>query len=131
MLVRDLGRCFWCGRPLGDALNVHHRLLRSHGTDNRAGNLIALCGSGTTGCHGGVHREVGKARRRGHIVPSWQEPANVLALSWRGWVRLDNDGGLRVVAVTSDALSAWKPEPGVVIPSDALNVSQRRTGPQT
>lgn len=97
MLERDLGRCFWCGIPLSEGANLHHRLLRSHGTDNSPANLIALCGSGTTGHHGAVHANVAKARQRGHIVPSWDNPADVLALSWRGWMRLDADGGIHYV----------------------------------
>ncbi|WKW87090.1 HNH endonuclease [Microbacterium phage Nicole72] len=95
IIARDLGRCSWCGRYYGDALNLHHRLLRSHGTDNSPSNLIALCGSGTTGCHGGVHAKVALARERGHIVPSWGTPALVPVLTWRGLLLLDDDGGAR------------------------------------
>jgi 5-methylcytosine-specific restriction endonuclease McrA len=92
VLVRDLYRCAWCGRPYREALNIHHRLLRSHGTDNSPENLLSLCGSGTTGCHGAVHANPAKARARGHIVPSWDDPAGVLVLTWRGWLRLTPDG---------------------------------------
>jgi len=93
VLARDLGRCAWCGRWYGDALNIHHRLLRSHGTDNSPSNLIALCGSGTTGCHGAVHRKVAVSHQRGMIVRSWLVPAEVAVLTWRGWMTLDDDGG--------------------------------------
>lgn len=92
VLARDLGRCSWCGRWYGDALNIHHRLLRSHGTDNSPSNLIALCGSGTTGCHGGVHAKVAVSHARGMIVRSWERPAEVPVLTWRGLLLLHDDG---------------------------------------
>lgn len=53
--------CMVCGRP---ATNVHHVPARRHslftleterGTHILRPSLIALCGSGTTGCHGDVH----------------------------------------------------------------------------
>ncbi|UVK58627.1 HNH endonuclease [Microbacterium phage CrazyRich] len=93
VLLRDAGRCVWCGRPWGDLLNLHHRLLRSHGTDNSPANLIAVCGSGTTGCHGAIHAHPDKARQRGHIVPSWSSPVTVPVLTWRGLLLLDDEGG--------------------------------------
>uniref|UniRef100_A0AAU7J8L8 HNH endonuclease n=2 Tax=unclassified bacterial viruses TaxID=12333 RepID=A0AAU7J8L8_9VIRU len=93
ILLRDVGRCVWCGRPWGDLLNLHHRLLRSHGTDNSPSNLIAACGSGTTGCHGAMHANPATARARGHIVPSWDSPALVPVQTWRGPLLLDDEGG--------------------------------------
>lgn len=54
--------CAVCGRP---ATNVHHHPPRSkgnftlvtpNGTWELKPSLIALCGSGTTGCHGKVHQ---------------------------------------------------------------------------
>lgn len=84
ILDRDEGRCAWCGRPWGDALNIHHRMLRSQGGLGVPENGIALCGSGTTGCHGAAHREVAWAREAGLIVPSWASPADVPVTTWRG-----------------------------------------------
>jgi 5-methylcytosine-specific restriction endonuclease McrA len=43
--------CRLCGRPAGSG---HHLIKRSHGGDDVADNVIPLCGSGTTGCHGKV-----------------------------------------------------------------------------
>ena len=46
--------CGACGRPPG---SIHHVLQKSSpyfGGDVPA-NLIALCGSGTSGCHGAIH----------------------------------------------------------------------------
>jgi hypothetical protein len=55
----------------GRATNIHHRLPRGAGGTNSKANLLHLCGSGTTGCHGWVesHRkeayELGLLLRRG------------------------------------------------------------------
>lgn len=54
----DGARCLICGRP---ATNVHHVVPRSVRRDFVLGDtmlrspLIALCGSGTTGCHNDFH----------------------------------------------------------------------------
>lgn len=63
------GRCAGCGSP---QVTAQHRRARGKGGTSRAeigqpGNGVALCGSGTTGCHG------------------WAEhhPAAALLLGWR------------------------------------------------
>lgn len=43
------GRCPLCTLPV---TNVHHIYPRSKGGDDVPPNLVGLCGSGTTGCHG-------------------------------------------------------------------------------
>lgn len=55
VLARAGGACELCGR--GDANNVHHRRPRGMGGTrlewvNEPPNLLFVCGSGTTGCHG-------------------------------------------------------------------------------
>lgn len=90
VLARDEGRCAWCYR-YSDSLNLHHRQLRSQGGRDSLANLISLCGSGTTGCHGWVHRHVAKAREHGLIVPSWADPAETPVRTWRGLVLLTDD----------------------------------------
>jgi hypothetical protein len=45
--------CVACGKPAGSA---HHVLSRSLRGDDVIENGIAVCGSGTTGCHGDYHR---------------------------------------------------------------------------
>lgn len=45
------GRCEICAEP---ANNAHHRRNKSQGGQDRLANLMLLCGSGTTGCHGEV-----------------------------------------------------------------------------
>lgn len=94
------GGCFVCGAP---ANNLHHRLARGAGGSklafvNAPANLLLLCGSGTSGCHGWVesHRlvayELGLLVRRNGVLL----PAEVPVFSrWRGcWFLLDDAGGL-------------------------------------
>jgi hypothetical protein len=49
--IRDekLGPCRVCG---SHPTTLHHILSKSLGGDDIADNLVAVCGSGTTGCHG-------------------------------------------------------------------------------
>ena len=56
-------------------------------------NIVELCGSGTTGCHGWVHQHVKEAERLGLIVPLGADPRDVPVFDWRGdWLRLNQDG---------------------------------------
>ena len=48
--TEKLGPCRVCQTPFKPTL--HHLLARSLGGDDVADNLVPLCGSGTTGCHG-------------------------------------------------------------------------------
>lgn len=55
--LEEGARCACCGKP---ATNAHHWPPRSKGLFEHHGHilrpsLIALCGSGTTGCHGAWH----------------------------------------------------------------------------
>lgn len=80
VLCRDMLRCARCGRPLEFCgFSIHHRRLRSHpfaGLHDPS-NLISLCGSGTTGCHGWVHADPQLAYEHGYLVHSWQDPRQV------------------------------------------------------
>lgn len=57
VVERSQGRCEACGAQRADG--VHHRQPRSAGGTWSPANLLNLCGSGTTGCHGRVeaHRD--------------------------------------------------------------------------
>ncbi len=75
----DLGRCQLkipsvCTQW---ATNRHHRKLRKHGGTDEPVNLIDLCGSGTTGCHGYVHHNPAISFAKGWLVHSWDDPAEV------------------------------------------------------
>lgn len=71
---RDEGRCVRCGAWGG---NVHHRMMRSQAPKDavhRVENMIVLCGSGVTGCHGWVHAHPRESYESGWLVRSWQSP---------------------------------------------------------
>lgn len=72
---RDEGRCVRCGAALSASwpgYSHHHRQSRSVGPD-RPDNLIMLCGSGTTGCHGYIHGHPAEARANGWIISKYVE----------------------------------------------------------
>lgn len=105
---RDQGCCVRCGTTLrpasrGFGWSVHHRVLRSHGVNNSPTNLILMCGSGSSDCHGLVHSRPRTYRDEGGwILRSTDQPAGMPVLyAGRGWVLLDESGG-------------WQPTAGVV-----------------
>jgi hypothetical protein len=77
-MTRDAGCCARCGRAVsgvrGRDWSLHHRRPRGAGGSslvwvNLPANLLILCGSGTTGCHGWVESHRDAARRAGFLVP--------------------------------------------------------------
>ena len=108
--ARDLVRARsggWCevrlpGVCLGRAANMHHRKNRSQGGKWAASNLLDLCGSGTTGCHGVLTDPQGRRAEyeaTGWIVPSYADPAEVPVLihnatTGHDWVLLNDKGDL-------------------------------------
>jgi len=96
VLDRDENRCAKCSRYFADGLNLHHRQLRSRGGKNVLSNLISLCGSGTTGCHGWAHAHITEATNLGLIVASWADPAETPVRTWHGLVLLTDDPANRV-----------------------------------
>ncbi|MFJ5532450.1 HNH endonuclease [Streptomyces sp. NPDC093261] len=80
---RAEGRCERCFLPItGGDHSIHHRRPRGMGgssdpATNSPANLLLLCGSGVTGCHGWVetHREL--AYQTGLLVHRWQDPRDV------------------------------------------------------
>ena len=101
---RDEGCCVRCGAALvgarGLSWSVHHRRPRSMGGTklawvDRPGNLILLCGSGTTGCHGWVESHRAFARGLGFLVSAngQRKPVEVpIHHSIHGLVVLDDHG---------------------------------------
>jgi hypothetical protein len=81
------------------AVSLHHRKPRRAGgtTDpavNRASNLMYVCGSGTTGCHGWIESNRREAYARGWLLGAHEEPARtpVYVRAMAGPVLLTDDG---------------------------------------
>lgn len=74
VLDRDERLCQRCGLALeGQRYSLHHRRRRQVGGHTMA-NLVSLCGSGTTGCHGQIGSYRINAVRDGWIVPDGATP---------------------------------------------------------
>jgi len=86
--ARSGGLCERCGKWGGTTL--HHRRKRSQGGGWTPVNCVALCGHGTSGCHGWVEEHPKLAEVDGWHVRPWQQPGKVL---YRGaWATLSDDG---------------------------------------
>lgn len=75
--------------------SIHHREPRSHPFDrlHQPENLLQLCGSGTTGCHGWVHAHPARAYRLGYLVHTGKDPATIpVYYRTGGWQQLNPDG---------------------------------------
>lgn len=71
--------CEKCKGPLTnwDGMSVHHRKPRGMGGSKNADrpeNLLALCGSGVTGCHGWVEKHRDEAYTRGLLLRTGYSP---------------------------------------------------------
>ena len=102
-LVRE--RDDWrCARCAGwGPLSTQHRIARGMGGTKWAGinapsNLLTLCGSGTTMCHGWVEAHPTWAKAHGWSVHRYASPAETPAWTWRGWVLLLAGGELEQLA---------------------------------
>lgn len=97
---RSGGRCEVAipGVCHGQATNQHHRLPRRMGGSTAAGihapaNLLDLCGSGTTGCHGHLESHRSEALEHGWLLHAGADPATVPALIRGRRVLLTAAGG--------------------------------------
>ena len=101
VLVRAGWRCERCHVALGNDYSLHHRRPRGMGGTKRPdlpSNLLALCGSGTTGCHGWVESRRAEAIEDGLLVRQHHDPATVPVLLGCGWVLLRPDGSYEEAA---------------------------------
>lgn len=95
VLARCGGRCERCGTP---GYTVHHRRKKSQGGLWDSSNLLALCGSGTTGCHGWVEANPRSAMDLGFWLENGEKSADTAVWLWRRWVLLpDDDGSLLTI----------------------------------
>lgn len=83
---RDGWSCVRCAQPVGGepgtGYSLQHRIPRGMGGSrdarlNMPANLILLCGSATTGCHGAVESDRAAAREAGYLVWRSQDPTQV------------------------------------------------------
>jgi hypothetical protein len=59
---------------------------------NAAANLVVLCGTGTTGCHGWAESNIAAAQLEGFVLEQWQDPASEPLTLHIGRVFLRDDG---------------------------------------
>ena len=83
VMARASFRCERCGSTLmGVPVSVHHRRPRAMGGTKRLdtnypSNLMALCGTGTSGCHGWIEQNRQVAYEEGWLVRQHEEPSKV------------------------------------------------------
>lgn len=83
LLERQFWWCLRCGGGVaGTRASRHHRVRRGPGDDSPP-NVILLCGTGTTGCHGRAHHYKQEAMEHGWVVPTWAAPADIPV--WSYW----------------------------------------------
>ena len=52
---------------------------------NEPNNLMTVCGSGTTGCHGMIHANPEQSYAYGWLVHPWvDDPSTIQVKTWRG-----------------------------------------------
>lgn len=111
--TRDGGRCVRCGTERSvEGWSVHHRKPRGMGGSknnpfiDELANLLLLCGSGVSGCHGHVERHREEGYLTGFLVHRAHDPEEVIVKTHRGWRRYLNDGtwedGAEWLATTSE-----------------------------
>lgn len=92
--------CQWCGRTITDAYSLQHRRARAGGgsvekATNLPSNLVLMCGTATTGCHGYVESHPFEASARGFRVRQGDDPAHVQIKTYsHGVCLLDDFGGI-------------------------------------
>lgn len=99
LLIRSRGCCEVCGVDLlanQRPVSRHHRQRRRDGGD-RLSNLLLLCGTGTTGCHGTITGNPSMARVSGWIVPTEVDPRTISVRLADGYLYYLDDEGRRVL----------------------------------
>lgn len=103
---RDLYTCQLRGcyiGPLNPDYSLQHRRCRGMGGSKRPdtnlpANLVLVCGSATTKCHGWIEANPIEAERLGFRVRQGANPASVPITTYRGVRLLNNEGSWEEVA---------------------------------
>lgn len=61
--------------------NAHHKQMSGQGGQDTAENLVWVCGSGTTGCHGWIHANPAAATALGLLVSSFTPAPGLLSVT--------------------------------------------------
>lgn len=102
VLERDSWTCACCGDPIDlRGYSLQHRVPRGAGGTsdpeiNNPSNLITLCGSATSGCHGAAEGRSKVMNRAGYWLERGQDPETtpVFHMAFGGYVLLGVDGTL-------------------------------------
>lgn len=113
VLERDDFTCQRCKISiLGRAYSLHHRKGRRGEDSHSRANLVVLCGSGSTGCHGHVHGHPNEAYSSGFMIHrlGFDDPADVplVDIAGHGFL-LTHDG--RTVPTDSHAAGVCSDAP--------------------
>jgi 5-methylcytosine-specific restriction enzyme A len=99
VVMRGGGNCEICNKPLNSSqyVSLHHRKPRKMGGSrdtslNEASNLMMICGSGTSGCHGYVESNRELSYTNGWLVHSYEIPNQKPVLIRDKFVVLDDEG---------------------------------------
>jgi hypothetical protein len=106
---RDGGRCQRCGTYTSNR-SRHHRKSKGMGGSklfDTPQNIVTLCGSGTTGCHGWVESNRDEAYDLGWLVRrnGRQDPADVHINTYWGWGLFTADGRFLLTGKPSEVPS--------------------------
>ena len=98
--ARAQDRCERCGTSDALRWSLHHRKPRGMGGSkdpmiHSPANILLLCGSGTSGCHGWVESHREQAYEDGLLVYRNDDPAEIPANLRYGTVWLDDVGGVQ------------------------------------
>ena len=98
VINRGGGTCEICNKSLYSEMYVslHHRKPRKMGGSkdvalNESSNLMMICGSGTSGCHGYVESNRELSYENGWLVHSYENPATKPVLIRNVFMLLDNE----------------------------------------
>ncbi|MFZ1363077.1 MAG: hypothetical protein WAS05_09150 [Candidatus Nanopelagicales bacterium] len=94
---RSEGKCERCNADLyGQLASIHHRKPRQMGGTSvflhTIQNMVVLCGSGTTGCHGWVESNRDMAREQGWLLRNLSDQLEPVYTLHNGWVRFTTVG---------------------------------------